>query len=81
MSTKLVNTFSPSIVGGCLARMGLVLCRALISGSFLEGGDFTGDEAFLLAVPDNLAFVLVEAGSNCCLSVSRHYNRLVNLFG
>ena len=50
--------------------MGLVLCRTYLSGSFLESGDFTGDETFRFAVPDNFAFVLVEVGSSCCFSVS-----------
>ena len=36
----------------------------------MEGGDFTGEEAFLFAVPDNFAVVLVEVTSSCCFSVS-----------
>ena len=36
----------------------------------MEGVDFTGEEAFLFAVPDNFAVVLVEVTSSCCFSVS-----------
>ena len=65
-----MNTFSPSIVGGCPDRMGLVLRRECVSGSFLGGGDFIGDEAFLLAVPVSLVRILVGVGSFAWLSIS-----------
>ena len=41
--TKLVNTLSPSKVGGCLVRIGLVLWREFESENSLGGGDFVGE--------------------------------------
>ena len=69
VSTKLVNTLSPSSIGGCLVQMGLVLWRECVSGSFLGGSDFIGEEAFFLAVPVNLARFLVVDASFGCFSI------------
>ena len=48
--TNLVNTLSPKKDGGCLARIGLVLCLMWGSVIYPGGGYLMGEDASLLAI-------------------------------